>query len=90
MYKKIPKYIGAQPQFLWWDMTEFLIFMTFFGIGIIIGELLIFTLLGGLLSFLYSKTKDKVVKGYFLHLLYWYGLYNTKKVVPYHIREFIR
>ncbi|MCL4427498.1 MAG: type IV conjugative transfer system protein TraL [Deltaproteobacteria bacterium] len=90
MYKRIPKYIGAEPTVLFWELTEFLIFMSFFGAGIILGEMLIFVALGGIASYAYAKSKDKLVKGYFLHLLYWHGLYKTKKVIPYHIREVIR
>jgi type IV conjugative transfer system protein TraL len=89
-YKKIPKFIGSQPQILWWELSEFAILMAGMGLGVIFGNILVFTGMGAVIAWLYIKTKNNTVKGYFIHKLYWYGLWNTKKIIPYHVREIIR
>lgn len=47
--------------------------------GMIFGEVKIFLFVGFLFTYFYKKFRDSHADGYFIHLLYWYGVIPTKK-----------
>ncbi len=88
--KYIPKYIGSSFQALWWEIDELGIFFAGTIIGIIFGFFFLSILISGLVMHYYSKYKEKTVRGFFKHALYWYGFKDKKKLIKSHMDKFIR
>lgn len=96
-YHYIPKYLDAQPQFLWWEADEGLIIASFILTGRMIDNVIIFTFLGFFLQRLYSKLKNARQEGYLNHVLYALGLYQPKsnkikknKIPFYYIKKYVQ
>lgn len=80
--KYIPKYLNAEPQILWWDLSDFLVFLFFLSFGIISGFPYIFALIGISMLKLSTKLYGKKEAGYPKHLAYHLGFYGLKNRVP--------
>lgn len=89
-YKRIPKYLDAKPQFLWWEVDDISVFFIFLVIGLVSNYLLVCSAIGIFAVWLKIKSKDSFVKGYFNHFFVWHGLLTKKGLPPGHIRRIIR
>lgn len=74
----IPKFLGSQPQFLWWELDEAMILISFLVAGRLIDKTLIFLTVGVIIKVIYSKLKNSKQQGYLLHKLYALGLMKPK------------
>jgi len=91
MELKIPTEIDTPHQVLLWATDEFVPFMIFLVIGNLIGHLIMFCFLGGVMGHLYRRYKNTRPDGYLNHLLYWAG-FKTQQGITYvnpFIREFL-
>ena len=90
-YKRIPKYIDAPVQFLWWEMQEglLIVFLTI-GSMILFHQALYGVVVGVLIASQYAKFKENNIRGYFTHYLYYFGFLNVKKVVKPYQKYIIR
>ena len=87
---KIPKYLHSYPQFLWWEMDEFFIFMAFMFAGIMVNKAIIGGLIGFIATKLYVKMKETKQDGFIKHVAYAFGLYNIKRKLPeYWVKELL-
>ncbi len=86
---RIPRYIDDQPTILFWDMDEIVIIFLCVLVGLITGELTKIGLSGLVISKLISKLKQNKSEGYFLHVLYWWGLMPLKGLPPSYKRSLI-
>ena len=88
---KIPRYLNALPQVLWWELDEFLIVIAFMMIGILVNKGLIFGIIGVIVTKFYTKVKYRRQEGYMKHLLYMLGFYNAPGRVPeYWVKELLK
>jgi hypothetical protein len=85
----IPKFLNAQPQFLWWDADETMILAFGLLLGISIEQRLICIVSALIIQKLYSKSKEHSQIGYLRHKLYALGLIKNRKVPPYYIKLYI-
>ena len=90
-FKRIPKYIDAPIQFLWWELQEgaIIIVLTFASI-LILHQALYGAVAGVIIAAKYAKFKEGNVKGYLSHFSYWFGILNVKKNVKSHQKLIIR
>ena len=93
IYVKNLEYIDSKPYFASWEIDIFLVFSTFFGLGLMLANSF-FTLdffigTGMLSAYFYNKIKNSRVKGFFWHLLYTIGLKKTKTLPPSYMRFFL-
>ena len=86
---RIPRYIDDPPTILFWDLDEFVLLCIFIVLGIITGKLTVFGLVGLVLSKIVGKFKQDKSDGYFLHILYWWGVMPLKGVPPSYKRNFV-
>ncbi|KLE02209.1 type IV conjugative transfer system protein TraL [Aliarcobacter butzleri] len=78
----IPKYLNAEPQILWWDLSEFIKVLFFVMFGVIADHPFIFTMIGIIfLKFSTKLTSSKEI-GFQKHLAYHLGFYSIKNRVP--------
>lgn len=75
---RIPKRVDEPPHLLLWSSDELAPLLAGLVFGVIVGNALIFTALGFLITHLFRKFKDNNPDGYLLHMLYWTGLPITK------------
>ncbi|MDX4028401.1 type IV conjugative transfer system protein TraL [Aliarcobacter skirrowii] len=87
----IPKYLNAEPQILWWDLSEFLKVMAFVAFGVMANHTFVFTVFGIIFLRISGKLTSKKEVGFQKHLAYHLGLYGLKKKVPESwIKELVR
>lgn len=86
---RIARYIDDPVSFFFWDIDEVMVFSTFMVFGILTDTLTYQIIIGVLLAFILSKVKQSRAEGFFMHALYWYGLYRLRGSPPSHIREFV-
>ena len=81
---KIPRYIDSIPQIFFWELDEFLILASCFGVGIVMGGLN--TLLGIVGGFFAANTFKKYkaggLPGQLNHLFHWKRILNINPVFP--------
>lgn len=81
---KIPRYIDSMPQIFFWEIDEFLILASCFGIGIMMGGLN--TLLGIGAGFfaanMFKKYKAGGLPGQLNHLFHWNNILNINSAFP--------
>ena len=88
---KLPRYLQAQPQLLNWELDELMFFIPFVGVGIMVNQMPLFSLVGYLVMKFYIRLKNSKQDGYVAHFFYKLGLYNLKGKVPeYWIKELVR
>lgn len=85
----IPRHIDDPPQILFWDLEEFMLLCIFIVIGLLAGKLIMFGLVGVVISKALGKLKQDKSDGYFLHLLYWWGIMPLKGLPPSYKRTFV-
>lgn len=78
----IPKYLNAEPQILWWDLSEFIKVLVFVFFGVLADHPYIFTFLGIIFLKLSTKFTSQKEVGFQKHLAYHLGLYGLKNRVP--------
>lgn len=81
---KIPRYIDSIPQIFFWEIDEFLILATCFGIGIVFGGLnTVFGIVGGFFAAsAFKKYKDGGLAGQLNHLFHWKNIMNINSAFP--------
>ena len=89
--KYIPKYMNAEMQILWWDLSEFLILLVIIAFGVIAEMQFIATALGvGVLKVI-TKMKNHKQAGFVGHYAYSIGLFGLKGRVPeFWIKEIVK
>ena len=79
--KYIPKYMNAEMQILWWDLSEFLILLVIIAFGVIAEMQFIATAIGvGVLKVI-TKMKNHKQAGFVGHYAYSKGLFGLKEKV---------
>lgn len=93
----IPKYLDAQPQFLWWEIDEAFILFGSLIIGRMLDRLILFLIIGFVFLKLYNKLKSSKQDGFMIHFFYRLGLVKFKsntnksnKLPHYYIKYFIK
>jgi conjugal transfer pilus assembly protein TraL len=86
---KIPRHIDDPPTILFWDLDEFVLLCIFIVLGILSGKLLMFGAVGLVLSKVVGRFKQDKSDGYFLHILYWWGIMPIKGLPPSYKRSFV-
>lgn len=86
---KIPRYLDDPPSLFWWDVDEIIIVSIFFAIGIATNTLTYLLSLGFLVGYILRKVKQQQSDGFFLHSLYWLGVFPIKKCPPSYIKTYI-
>lgn len=90
---KINKFIDTKPMMGNLEADSFMIFMGSLALAGLLVDTMLYQLLivlaGAILTKLHSNSKDKLVRGFFKHLVYSIGLQKTKKNIPYHQRYFV-
>lgn len=75
---KIPRYIDSIPQIFFWELDEFLILASCFGVGIFLGGMN--TVLGIVVGFIasgqFKKYKAGGLAGQLNHLCHWKNIFN--------------
>lgn len=84
MDRYIPRFLNAQPQFLWWEMDEFMILITSVLVGNFIEKMLICFALSFLFVRFYRKLKNDKQQGFFNHTMYYLGVKKWKTNAKYH------
>jgi len=85
---RIARYIDDPPQIFFWEVDEIVIFSTFFALGMLADTLTVMIFLGIGVAILFSKVKQNRSDGFFLHVLYWLGIFGMKGCPPSHMRTF--
>ena len=87
----IPKYLNAQIQFLWWELDEIIVMMIFVSFGILGNHTYVGAAIGFIVMNIYSKLNNKKQPGFFKHVMYRYGFWGKKGVLPeYWVKELVR
>lgn len=93
----IPKYLDAQPQFLWWEADEAMILAAGVVAGIMLEKMLIFIPLGVIIQKIYSSLRNAKQEGYMKHIIYKIGLLNPSsnkikklKIPFFYIKFYVR
>ena len=85
---RIPRYMNAQAQILWWELDEVTIITASIGIGIMYELLVVTVPLGLLAARALAKTKAEHGHGWFLHRAWWHGIPIARLKLPSTHREF--
>ncbi len=87
----LPRYLHARPQLLNWELDELMFFIPFVGIGIMVGKMPLFSVIGYVVMKIYIRLKNSKQDGYVIHFFYKLGLYNLKDKFPeYWIKELVK
>jgi len=78
----ISRYLNAEPQILWWDLSDFIKVLFFIFFGVLADHPFIFLIIGVLFLKLSTKLTSAKEIGYQKHLAYHLGLYGLKNKVP--------
>jgi len=88
---RLPRYLHARPQLLNWELDELMFFLPLVGVGIMVNQMPLFSLVGYLAMQFYIRLKRNRQDGYVVHFFYRLGLYNLKGKFPeYWIKELVR
>ncbi len=80
---ELPKYIDEPPTILLWSIDELVPFILGLVIGMQIGQALICTLLGLIVTRVYQRYLHQNPDGFVNHWLYWHGLtFSESRSVP--------
>ena len=85
---RIPRYLNAQAQILWWELDEVLVMAAALGIGILYEMLLLSVPLALVSAKLMAKVKAEHGHGWVLHAAWWHGIPLCRLVLPNTHREF--
>ncbi len=78
----VPKYLNAEPQILWWDLSEFFKVLFFLFFGVLTDHPFTFLILGVIFLRISAKFTSGKEAGYQKHIAYSLGLYGLKNKVP--------
>jgi len=84
---KLHRYIDDPMSFFFWDVDEIAVFSCFLVMGLLTNLLTAIMPIGLVLCFVLSKIKQSRAEGFFMHILYWYGIYWLKGCPPSWVRE---
>lgn len=88
----IPQTLDDVPKFLWWDIDQALLVITFTGFGMTTGNMAAGAVVGMFCGWLYGRSKAGKHKRFAIHLLYWYlprEFLSFKRTPPSHQREYV-
>ncbi len=92
-YHFIPSHLDDIPKMFLWDMDEAMAIMASLGLGILMHQIVVFTTIGFLLSYILAKVKARRGRGFLITLAYWYLPHNTlfkfKRYPPSFIRDYV-
>ena len=93
VYIKNYEFLDSKPYFASWEMDTFIVFSSFFGLGLMLTNSLfpfitMFSL-GIISAVAYDKIKNSKVKGFFWHILYVIGVKQPKTLPPSYMRVFV-
>lgn len=80
--KYIPKYLNAEPQILWWDLSEFLILFVFVAIGILANMQFTGLVIGVIVLRIVGKLSNNKPAGFIKHYFYSKGMWGMVGKVP--------
>ena len=80
--KYIPKYLNAEPQILWWDLSEFLILLSFVSIGVLADMQFTGLVIGIIALKIVGKLQNNHPAGFIKHYFYSKGLWGMDGKVP--------
>jgi type IV conjugative transfer system protein TraL len=86
MKKRFPQYLSAPFQVLFLESDEMVIFMVCFTLAMIFGNIFWLTLIAG--PYFYSMAKKRNPRGFFRHILYFFGITEMKGYPSYFEKEF--
>lgn len=86
---KIARYIDDPPSIFFWEIDEVAIFSTLLTVGIFFHLLTLMLVISTVITLVLQKVKATKSEGYFMHWLYWQGLYRLRGCVPSYYRTFI-
>jgi conjugal transfer pilus assembly protein TraL len=89
---EIPRRIDDKPKFLWWDMDQAMIVMSFLMGGIMLNAVGSGLVLGIFVGVAFSKARSGKHQAFALHLMYWYlpsYAMKFKTLPPSHQTEYI-
>ncbi|MBN6742985.1 type IV conjugative transfer system protein TraL [Acidithiobacillus sp. MC6.1] len=66
----MPRFVDSQPQFFFWEMDEFIVYILVLGGGIALRELVAFSIAGFVIVKLFGIWKARRLDGALLHLGY--------------------
>lgn len=93
----IPKYLDAQPQFLWFELDEAMILLTGLVAGRMLDQMIFFIALSLIVQRVYTRLKNAKQTGFLQHTLYALGLVKFKsnlgkfkKIPDYYIKFYVK
>jgi type IV conjugative transfer system protein TraL len=84
---RIPRYLNAQAQLLWWELDEVAVITAALGMGIMYEMLLLSVPLALIAAKAMSRVKADHGHGWLLHAAWWQGLPLTSLTIPSSQRE---
>ena len=78
----IPRYLNAEPQILWCDLSDFIRVLFFIFFGVLADHPFMFLVLGLIFLKLSTKFTSQKEVGFQKHLAYNLGFYGLKNKVP--------
>ncbi len=75
---KIPQRIDDPPHLLLWRADELAPLLLGLVFGVLLGQVLVCTFLGFVVTHVYKRFRDHRPDGYLLHGLYWLGFYISR------------
>jgi len=85
----IARYIDDPPQIFFWQIDEFIVFASCFGLGLMAGSPTTLIAIGVTLSYFLGRIKAGQADGFFQHILYWHAGLSLKGCPPSYIRSYI-
>ncbi len=93
----IPKYLDAQPQFLWFELDEAMILLMGLVTGRMLDQMIVFIVISFAIQKVYSRLKNAKQTGFVQHTLYALGLVKFKsnlgkfkKIPDYYIKFYVK
>jgi len=93
----IPKYLDAQPQFLWFEFDEAMILLIGLMTGRMLDQMILFIAISLIIQRVYTKLKNAKQTGFLQHTLYALGLVKFKsnigkfkKIPDYYIKYYVK
>ncbi|WP_019002358.1 type IV conjugative transfer system protein TraL [Succinimonas amylolytica] len=75
---EIPRYVDDPPVILLWSVDEITPLLAGLFLGIQLGQALLCTVLGLLMTHFYRKCLDASQDGFLAGFMYWYGLWSVR------------
>ncbi|MFI5303526.1 MAG: type IV conjugative transfer system protein TraL [Nitrospiria bacterium] len=85
---KIPRHIDDPQRFMFWELDELGVMVSFMMIGVLFNFFFVGTVLGIIFMFMLSKIKSGRPRGFFMHWLYHKNLIDIPGLPPSEVKEF--